>query len=101
MSDGATEMLREEGRKVGHYNQGAVSCIEAIRAALTDEEFRGFCKGNALKYIWRERQKDGEGSMSKAEDYLRWAKLANHNGAGATVRGGGQFARRINDSGSE
>lgn len=36
-----------------HYNQGGIECIEAIRAALTPQEFEGFCKGNALKYIWR------------------------------------------------
>ena len=38
-----------------HYPQGEIECIDAIEAALTPEEFRGYCKGNALKYIWRER----------------------------------------------
>lgn len=40
-----------------HYTAGAVECIDAIRAALTPEEFAGFCKGNALKYIWRAGKK--------------------------------------------
>jgi hypothetical protein len=40
-----------------HYRQGGIECIDAIEAALTPEEFRGYCKGNALKYIWRERSK--------------------------------------------
>ena len=57
---------------VSHYNQGQVECIEAIKAALTPEEFRGFCKGNIIKYIWRERQKGGKDSLKKAEVYLRW-----------------------------
>lgn len=36
-----------------HYRQGGIECIDAIEAALTPEEFRGYCKGNALKYCWR------------------------------------------------
>ena len=55
-----------------HYRQGGIECIDAIQAALTPEEFRGFCKGNALKYIWRERHK-GIDSLLKAAWYL--AKL--------------------------
>ena len=56
-----------------HYRQGDVECIDAIRAALTDEEWRGYCKGNVIKYVWRERHKGGDLSLIKAEDYLRWA----------------------------
>jgi hypothetical protein len=58
-----------------HYIQGSIECIDAIEAALTPEEFRGYCKGNALKYIWRERHKGGEESLKKANWYLR--KLTN------------------------
>ena len=28
-----------------HYCQGGIECIDAIEAALTPEEFRGYCKG--------------------------------------------------------
>jgi len=54
-----------------HYTVGAIECIDAIRAALTEEEFRGYCKGNALKYIWRERHKGHTESLQKAEWYLK------------------------------
>ena len=53
-----------------HYKQGDVECIDAIKAALTPEEWRGYCKGNALKYIWRERHKGGDESLQKAVWYL-------------------------------
>lgn len=52
-----------------HYNDGSIECIDAIEAALTPEEFRGYCKGNILKYVWRERHK-GENSLFKAQWYL-------------------------------
>ena len=54
-----------------HYTQGGIECIEAIEAALTPEEFRGYIKGNAIKYIWREQHKGGDESMKKALWYLR------------------------------
>ncbi len=53
-----------------HYTDGGIECIEAIEAALTTEEFRGYCKGNCMKYIWRERHKGGTESLKKARWYL-------------------------------
>jgi len=53
-----------------HYTQGGIECIEAIKSALTTEEFRGYCKGNSLKYIWREKHKGGNESIEKAMWYL-------------------------------
>ena len=52
-----------------HYTQGGIECIDAIEAALTPEEFRGYVKGNVIKYVWRERHKGGN-SMAKAVWYL-------------------------------
>lgn len=53
-----------------HYNLGAVECIDAIESALTPEEFRGYCKGNALKYVWREKHKGQDESLAKAQWYI-------------------------------
>ena len=58
--------------KPAHYNQGKIECIEAIKSALTPEEYRGFLKGNILKYVWRERYKGGVESLQKAHVYLNW-----------------------------
>lgn len=53
-----------------HYTSGNVECIDAIRAALTPEEFRGYCKGNVMKYVFRERMKGGDEDLAKARWYL-------------------------------
>ena len=53
-----------------HYTTGSIECIDAIRAALTVEEFRGYCKGNTLKYVWRERYKGQDESLQKAVWYM-------------------------------
>ena len=53
-----------------HYKgDGSVECIHAIEAQLTTEEYRGFLKGNVVKYVWRERLK-GADSLHKAAWYL-------------------------------
>lgn len=53
-----------------HYTSGTVECIDAIRSALTPEEFRGYCKGNVIKYAFRERMKGGDEDLRKARWYL-------------------------------
>lgn len=56
-----------------HYVHGDMECIDAIRAALTPEEFRGYCKGNIIKYVWRERGKGGDEDLGKARQYIGFA----------------------------
>ena len=56
-----------------HYTQGGIECIDAIRAAMSPEEFRGFLRGNALKYLWRMHSKGKPAEDArKAEWYLSW-----------------------------
>ena len=40
-----------------HYRSNGIECIDAIRAALTPEQFEGYCRGNAMKYLWRAGKK--------------------------------------------
>lgn len=53
-----------------HYTKGGIEAIEAIEAQLTAEEYRGYLKGNCVKYLWRERHKGGVESLKKAQWYL-------------------------------
>jgi hypothetical protein len=57
--------------KPPHYTQGGIECIDAIEAALTEDEFRGYCKGQAIAYLWRERHKGGDTDIGKAGWYCR------------------------------
>ena len=57
-----------------HYCDGGIETIDYIRAKLTREEFIGYCKGNALKYISRAGKKgDAAEDLAKAQVYLGWA----------------------------
>ena len=54
-----------------HYKVGGVETIDYIQAKLTSEEFSGYCKGNALKYISRaNHKKDATEDLRKAIWYL-------------------------------
>ena len=46
--------------------------IDIIKAALTPEEFDGYCKGNCLKYRLRAGKKDAlQQDIDKAETYVK------------------------------
>jgi hypothetical protein len=53
-----------------HYTRSSVECIDAIRAALTPDEFRGYEKGVTIKYVWREKFKGHDEDLRKARWYL-------------------------------
>jgi len=54
-----------------HYNTGNVECIEAIEESMTPEAFRGYLKGNCMKYLWRMSYKGkAKEDTLKAQWYL-------------------------------
>jgi len=68
-------MDNDEVNNPAHYNNGKVECIEAIEASMSPEEFKGYLKGNALKYLWRYRYKGKPvQDLEKAQWYLEKLK---------------------------
>lgn len=55
-----------------HYKQGGLEVITILRKKLSAEEFKGFCKGNVLKYLFRAERKNGIEDLKKAQIYLNW-----------------------------
>jgi hypothetical protein len=49
-----------------HYKHGGIETIDYLVAKLSPEEFAGYCRGNALKYISRAGHK-----ADAAEDYRK------------------------------
>lgn len=54
-----------------HYNSGSIEVIDFIKDQLTPEEFKGYIKGNVIKYMARERHKGGIEDLRKADKYLQ------------------------------
>ena len=70
----ALEREADEVNNPAHYNHNkhGVECIDAIQASMSDEEFKGYLKGNTLKYLWRYGYKDKPAQdLRKAEWYLQ------------------------------
>ena len=52
-----------------HYKVGGIECIDYLKAKLSAEEFRGFLKGNAVKYLSRAEHKGNAEDYAKANWY--------------------------------
>lgn len=59
-----------------HYTQGSIETIDYMESCLSPEEFRGGCKMNVLKYVSREKHKNGLEDLKKARWYLN--RLISH-----------------------
>lgn len=44
----------------GHYTAGGIEVIDFLKAKLTQAEYRGFLKGNVIKYLSRAGLKGAE-----------------------------------------
>ena len=64
--------MDEAVKSPSHYLTGGIETIDFIKAKLTLEEFRGFCKGNVIKYLSRAEHKGGIEDYQKAKVYLEW-----------------------------
>lgn len=53
-----------------HYKDMPVQPWNVMAAVLTPEEFRGFLKGNIIKYSMRAGRKDGSDDGNKALHYM-------------------------------
>lgn len=53
-----------------HYTNGSIECIDALEAAMTPNEYKGYLRGNILKYVWRYPLKGGVQDLEKASWYL-------------------------------
>lgn len=53
-----------------HYNQGGIETLDLIRLYLTPEEYKGYLKGNIIKYRERSQFKgNAEQDYAKAKFY--------------------------------
>jgi hypothetical protein len=53
-----------------HYRKLRLQPWDAMQEWFTPEEFRGFLRGNVLKYIVRYQDKNGVQDLAKAKHYL-------------------------------
>lgn len=59
-----------------HYTSGKIEVIKIMEDQLNPEEYRGYIKGQVIKYITREAHKNGLEDLKKAQWYL--TRLINY-----------------------
>ena len=72
MSQFTAEIQLDNVNQPGHYTAGGIECIQAIKASMSPEEYQGYLKGNALKYLSRFRHKNGVEDLRKMQVYINW-----------------------------
>lgn len=76
MTEGGTRMesasdFDKEVFSPAHYTQGGRECIDIIRDELGEEGFMAFCKGTAIKYLHRYKDKGKpKQDLMKAQWYI-------------------------------
>lgn len=53
-----------------YYFHSSIECKDVIKALVKDEGYKGYLKGNIIKYIWREQNKGHFEDVQKAKFYL-------------------------------
>lgn len=66
-----------------HYKDMAIQPWTVMEAVLTPEEFRGFLKGNIIKYAMRQGKKEGSDDAGKGLHYkYKLDEVTNGNARG-------------------
>lgn len=72
-----TKPAEEEAKEIdpvnnpSHYNTGNIECIDAIEESMSSVAFKGYLKGNCMKYLWRYDYKGKQvEDLQKAQWYL-------------------------------
>lgn len=67
--------MRDRINHPDHYTHGGLECIQAIEAALGPQGAMDYCRGNAMKYLWRcMYKKNTLKDLQKAEWYIQRAQ---------------------------
>ena len=67
------EVKKSHMEEQPHYARLGIEPINIMRANMSDVAFRGFLKGNILKYVLRDKGSDVH-DAAKIEVYAKWLK---------------------------
>lgn len=63
----------DEAINPAHYKSGDIECIDAIKESMSNIAYKGYLKGNCMKYLWRYETKhldNPQQDLEKAQWYL-------------------------------
>lgn len=85
MTASATESAGKDlVNRPAHYSRFGLETIDALQGTMSPEEFRGFLKGNAIKYLTRAGAKD---DVRQEFHKVLWYVSFLYLSSGGTVEG--------------
>ncbi len=64
-------MMADMVNHPSHYTQGGIECIDALEAATINlKGIEAVCTANAIKYLWRWKEKGGIEDLEKSKWYI-------------------------------
>ncbi|WAV98676.1 DUF3310 domain-containing protein [Oxalobacter aliiformigenes] len=74
------QVVHDPVKTPNHYTVGGLEVKDILKAKLTPEEYRGYCKGNIIKYLMRAEYKGNPvQDYAKANQYSQWLIEQNPN----------------------
>ena len=63
--------MKDNVNHPAHYTSGNIECIDTIESAVIElTGIEAMCTGNAIKYLWRWKRKNGVEDLHKAKWYI-------------------------------
>lgn len=63
--------MKDNVNHPSHYTQGGIECIDALASATCNlTGIEAVCTANAIKYMWRWKEKNGSEDIEKAIWYM-------------------------------
>ena len=70
LSRATNDEQNENVNHPNHYNAYSREVIDTLQGSMTPDEFKGYLKGNIMKYVTRYQFKNGVEDLKKAQWYL-------------------------------
>lgn len=68
---GEQPMIKDNVNHPPHYTSGKVECIDALESATNNlNGIEAVCTANAIKYLWRWKDKNGVEDLKKSKWYI-------------------------------
>lgn len=67
-----TDPKSRDVSRLPHYTSQSIQPIRFMQASMSPDEFKGFLKGNIIKYVMREKSKNRNEDIAKALVYCKW-----------------------------
>jgi len=68
------ESTLEKINSPNHYTDGGIETIDYIKAKMSEQSFKDYCRGHVLKYASRAGKKEGNSELQDIQKVIKFAQ---------------------------